>query len=255
MVSSNGNSTAQKFGFGGKELSEELGLEWHDFGARNYDASLGRWMNIDPLADSFYEWSPYNFVYNSPLKFVDPTGMGPESTIVDENGKIIEHKNDNDNNIYLDPGNNEDPKVIVGTEREGETYVEGESIVVADLSEEGVEIILGSDEGDGDVTIAKTETEINNEKTAEVINFAKSWAGLGDGTGTEAPQMLGPKGKKKGNSNLGAKSKKGNAGRSKGSEHTKNKRSSTKKKHQKGQKRNQQVNTYKKRNKKDWTQQ
>ena len=78
VVSSNGNSTAQKFGFGGKELTEELGLQWHDFDARNYDASLGRWMNIDPLADSFYDWSPYNFVYNNPLKFVDPTGMGPE---------------------------------------------------------------------------------------------------------------------------------------------------------------------------------
>ena len=78
IVSSNGNSTAQKFGFGGKELNEELGLQWHDFDARNYDASLGRWMNIDPLADSFYDWSPYNFVYNNPLKFVDPTGMGPE---------------------------------------------------------------------------------------------------------------------------------------------------------------------------------
>ena len=78
VVSSNGNSTAQKFGFGGKELNEELGLQWHDFDARNYDASLGRWMNIDPLADSFYDWSPYNFVYNNPLKFVDPTGMGPE---------------------------------------------------------------------------------------------------------------------------------------------------------------------------------
>ena len=32
---------AQKFGYNGKELNEELGLDWHDFGARNYDASLG----------------------------------------------------------------------------------------------------------------------------------------------------------------------------------------------------------------------
>ncbi len=82
VISSNGNSVAQKFGFGSKELNEELGLDWHDFDARNYDASLGRWMNIDPLAEDYYEWSPYNYSYNSPLKFNDPTGMGPEDVIV-----------------------------------------------------------------------------------------------------------------------------------------------------------------------------
>ena len=41
---------AQKFGYNGKELNEELGLQWHDFGARNYDASLGRWMNIGSVS-------------------------------------------------------------------------------------------------------------------------------------------------------------------------------------------------------------
>ncbi len=40
MCPINGNSTAQKFKFGGKELNEELGLDWYDFGARNYDAPL-----------------------------------------------------------------------------------------------------------------------------------------------------------------------------------------------------------------------
>ncbi|CAM1360309.1 hypothetical protein TPENAI_10529 [Tenacibaculum litopenaei] len=43
-------------------------------------------MNVDPLAEDYYEWSPYNFVYNSPLKFIDPTGMGPETTIVKDIG-------------------------------------------------------------------------------------------------------------------------------------------------------------------------
>ena len=70
-----GNSTAQKFGYNGKELNEELGLEWHDFGARNYDASLGRWMNIDPLAHRYDNSSPYSYVFNNPLLFVDPDGM------------------------------------------------------------------------------------------------------------------------------------------------------------------------------------
>jgi RHS repeat-associated protein len=63
--------------FQNKEWQDELSLNLYDFEARNYDPAIVRTLTQDPHAEKYYNWSPYSFIYNNPLLFVDPDGKDP----------------------------------------------------------------------------------------------------------------------------------------------------------------------------------
>ena len=73
------NTDKNKYLYGGKELQDEVlsgtqvGL--YDFHARFYDSNIGGWSTMDPLAEKYYNVSPYVYCNNNPVLYVDPNGM------------------------------------------------------------------------------------------------------------------------------------------------------------------------------------
>ena len=71
---SNACNNVQPYKYNSKELDRKGGLNWYDYGARHYDATIGRWHAVDLLSEKYYDWSPYNYCLDNPIKLIDSDG-------------------------------------------------------------------------------------------------------------------------------------------------------------------------------------
>ena len=72
VFASSGN--VQPYKYNGKEYDGKKGLNWYDYGARHYDAALGRFTTNDRFSEKYHSLSPYQYGANNPVNTIDING-------------------------------------------------------------------------------------------------------------------------------------------------------------------------------------
>ncbi|WP_300600702.1 RHS repeat-associated core domain-containing protein [Niabella sp.] len=92
--------------YNGKELQNDLELDSYDYGARMYNAQIGRWFQPDPSSENYLGTTPYNYTLNNPISLFDLDGKDAIITIMtDKNGRIIINVT---STIYISHGSEEE---------------------------------------------------------------------------------------------------------------------------------------------------
>ena len=164
--------------FTGHELDRETGLYYA--GARYYDPKISIWLSVDPLAEKFPNFNPYNYVMQNPINLIDPTGMCPDEVGGDKEKlvnvnvvvlpKSIPETDTAINNIKNSAENHLDKDVLV-------LYVSGIKDLVQQLKDNNVESI-GTLSNHSHGNYDKNSLSIGNQKISKESDFKELGEGL-----------------------------------------------------------------------------
>ncbi len=173
-------SPKHRYLFGGKELQDDFGLNTYDYITRQYDPAIGRFWQIDNLAENFTSWSPFSFSFNNPIRFIDPDGQAPEDIIIgnkseEEQYQVLSQLRQLTNDELAIQGG----KVVItsqGTANQGKDLAEGTQLIADLINDDNTTTVtLDAERGNGAFAVnpetnqeLKTEAQPNTEYDSNV---------------------------------------------------------------------------------------